>query len=141
MNFNDCVGYAKQAVGCTLATTDGDQPRVRAMVPLWFREDGIYFTTGASKDLFKQMSENPKVELCFFTMEPLKHLRVTGQVEIITDPEVKAKALEERPWLKSLGTSGPEHPSFVLFRVIDCEAHFWTWENNLKEKEIPRIKF
>lgn len=31
MNFQDCLEYAKQAGGCTLATIDGDQPRVRAL--------------------------------------------------------------------------------------------------------------
>lgn len=87
------------------------------------------------------MTANPKVELCFFTMDPLKHLRVTGRVEVIADSAVKAQALEERPFLKAMGINTPEDPNFVVFKVNDGEAHFWTWENNLKEKEIPRIKF
>lgn len=141
MNFNDCIEFARKAGGCTMATMDGDQPRIRAMGPLWLKEDGIYFTTAASKDLYRQMTANPKVELCFFTMEPLKHLRVTGKVEIITDLSIKAKALEERPFLKAMGMNTHEDPNFVVFKVTDGEAHFWEWGNNLKEKEIPRIKF
>lgn len=37
MNFQDCIEFAQKAGGCTLATMDGDQPRVRAMGPLWLR--------------------------------------------------------------------------------------------------------
>ncbi|MHB9095251.1 MAG: pyridoxamine 5'-phosphate oxidase family protein, partial [Eubacteriales bacterium] len=93
MNFSECLEFAKKAGGCTIATIDGDQPRVRAMVPLWLKEDGIYFTTAASKDLFSQISANPKVEVCFFTLDPLKHLRLTGVAEIVNDLTIKAKAL------------------------------------------------
>ncbi len=81
------------------------------------------------------------MEVCFFTLDPLKHLRLTGVAEIVHDLTLKAKALEERPSLKALGLAGPEDPVFVVFRVVRGEAHFWTWENNLKEKDIPRIKF
>jgi uncharacterized pyridoxamine 5'-phosphate oxidase family protein len=82
-----------------------------------------------------------KVELCFVILQPIKHLRITGRVEFIDDPVLKNKALEERPFLKALGFETADDPNFILFRVGNGEAHFWTWEDNLKEADIPRIKF
>lgn len=141
MSFQECIEFITENPGCALATMDGEQPRVRGMIPLWTREDGIYFTTAGSKNLYSQLIANPKVELCFMRLNPLKGLRVTGEVEIIKDIEVKSKALEERSFLKALGLERADDPNFILFRVAHGEAHFWKWENNLREAEIPRILF
>jgi uncharacterized pyridoxamine 5'-phosphate oxidase family protein len=140
MYFQDCVDFIARNPGCALATVEGNQPRVRGMVPLWTRTDGIYFTTSARKKLHAQLVANPKVELCFMSLNPLKGLRVTGTVEFVADPELKTKALEERAFLKALGF-GPDNPDFILFRVAHGEAHFWEWGDNLRESAIPRIVF
>lgn len=142
MDFNDCIRFISESQAtCTLCTIDGDQPRGRGMVPLWVKEDGVYFTTAASKNLYKQLQINPKVELCFVTLQPIKHLRVMGTAEFVEDPVLRNKALEERPFLKALGMTTANDPNFILFRVVSGEAHFWTWEDNLKEAVIPRITF
>lgn len=141
MDFQDCIQYINDNPACALATIDGDQPRVRGMYVMWARGDGIYFTTGAPKSFYSQLMENPKIELCFFTANPLKSLRVTGVVELITDLEVISQALEERPYLKAFGSGRPDDPGFIVFRVAHGEAHFWTWEYNMREAEIPRIRF
>lgn len=141
MSFQDVIQFIQENPACTLATVEGDQPRARGLVVLWVREDGIYFTTAASKNLFSQMKANPKVELNFMKMQPLIGLRVTGEIEILTDLDLKNKALDERGFLRALGLNDAADPNFVLFRVAHGEAHFWTWDDNLKEAQIPRIQF
>lgn len=141
MSFQECIDFITENPGCSLATMDGAQPRVRGMIPLWTRADGIWFTTAATKNLYTQLRANPRVELNFMRMAPLAGLRVTGEAEIVEDLELKGKALEERSFLKALGLHRPDDPNFVLFRIAHGEAHFWKWENNLKEASIPRIVF
>ncbi len=142
MEFKDCLQFINESQSaCTMCTIDGDQPRGRGMVPLWARDDGIYFTTAASKRLYAQLCANPKVELCFVLLQPLKHLRITGQVEFVEDLALRSKALEERPFLKSVGMKTADDPRFILFRISSGEAHFWVWEDNLKEENIPIISF
>jgi len=142
MDYRDCIKFITESqAACTLCTIDGDQPRGRGMVPLWVKDDGIYFTTAASKNLYTQLCANSKVELCFVTLQPIKHLRIAGQVEFVEDPALREKALEERPFLKDLGLNTADDKNFILFRVSNGEAHFWTWEDNLKEADIPRIRF
>lgn len=142
MDFGDCIRFITESQAtCTLCTNDGGQPRGRGMVPLWVKEDGIYFTTASSKNLYSQLLANSNVELCFVTLQPIKHLRITGCVEFIEDIVLKTNALDERPFLKALGINTADDPNFILFRVGNGEAHFWTWEDNLKEADIPRIRF
>lgn len=139
MNFQDCIEFIKEVPACTMCTMEGDQPRGRGMAPLWVREDGVYFTTAPSKDLYTQLKANPKVELCFVSPKP-KHLRITGEVEFIEDQELKQQAMADRPFLKAF-VAGGDKLSFILFRIPHGEAHFWLWENNTKEAEIPKIRF
>ncbi|HCG99572.1 MAG TPA: hypothetical protein DE036_07240 [Actinobacteria bacterium] len=141
MSFQEAIQFMQENPTCTLATADGDQPRARGMLVLWAREDGIYFTTGAPKSLYTQLRANPKVELCFYTPQPLKALRVTGEVKFVDDIALKSQALEERPFLKAFGSGTAGDPNFIIFKVANGEAFFWTMEDNLSEAEIPRIYF
>lgn len=141
MSFKDCLEFINKNPACTLATIDGNQPRVRGMFVLWANQDGIYFTTAKSKKLCSELNSNSNAELCFFTAKPLKSLRVTGKVEFVEDLNLKEKALEERPWLKAFGSGEPDDPNFGLIRLSHGEAFFFTMENNARESEIPRIKF
>lgn len=50
-----------------IATTDGDQPRVRPFDGAVVFDGKLYIGTGKQKDVFKQIEKNPKVEI--FSME------------------------------------------------------------------------
>jgi pyridoxamine 5'-phosphate oxidase len=143
MNLHDCVEFTKQFPICYLATADGDQPRVRAW-NLWFADDtGFYFHTLTPKDVCQQLQKNPKVELCFTNGEPIpaaKNMRLTGVAEFLSDPALRARMLEEMPFLKPLG-NGPSDPIYQLFRVAHGEAFFWTIADSMREKSIARIRF
>jgi pyridoxamine 5'-phosphate oxidase len=137
MNIQDCISFVNENKLCFLATTEGDQPRVRAL-GFWFADEtGFYFQTGSVKALFKQVMRNPKVEACFYKKEGLigNMLRVSGAVDFIDDKQLKAKVLEERPFLKEFGLT-IDSPGLIIFRISHGQAHFWTMENNLKPKEI-----
>ena len=84
-----------------LATADGDQPKVR---PLGFHmemEGKEMFGVGNTKDVYKQMTVNPLVELV--ACKPNGHwLRYTGRVVFDTDPRYEAAGLEAMPSLKDI---------------------------------------
>jgi hypothetical protein len=66
MNIHDCIKFANEIPVCYLATTDGDQPRVRAL-GFWFADEtGFYFQTSTAKELPDQIKKNPKTEACFY---------------------------------------------------------------------------
>lgn len=137
MKIQDCIKFANENPICYLATTEGDQPHVRAL-GFWFADDsGFYFQIGAIKEMFKQLHKNPKTEVCFYKHEGMigTMLRISGQVEFLSDPALKEKVMNDRPFLKDMGLS-VDHPGLIIFRIPHGQAHFWTMENNLKPKEM-----
>lgn len=140
MDLKDCIKFASENPVCYIATDDGDQPRVRAFL-MWFAdESGFYFHTGFPKDVYKQLNRNPKVEICFNTPKLDKMMRLTGEVEFLDDSDLRARLLEDRPFLKAF-MKGPDNPLLAIFRIPRGEAWFWTMADNLKESEVPRIRF
>ncbi len=58
--------FLKEAGTYYLATTDGDQPRVRPFGTVNIFDGKLYIQTGKSKDVSKQLHINPKAEICAF---------------------------------------------------------------------------
>jgi len=57
MDLQECIKFASENPVCFLATSEGDQPRVRALL-MWFaNENGFYFATMSPKQVFKQLKE------------------------------------------------------------------------------------
>ena len=142
MNLEDYIKFANENKVCSIATIDGDQPRVRGFL-MWFADKtGFYFHTGASKNVSKQLKKNQNIEICTISQTPQggKIMRIAGKVKFLNDTTLRARLLEERPFLKGL-CSGPEDELLEIFQIYTGEAHFWTMENNLKESEIERVKF
>jgi uncharacterized pyridoxamine 5'-phosphate oxidase family protein len=90
--------FLKKAGTYYLATTEGDQPRVRPFGTIDIFEGKLYIQTGKSKEVAKQIQANPKIEICAFTEG--SWIRV--QANAAEDPrrEAKVHMLETYPMLK-----------------------------------------
>jgi len=144
MNLQNCIKFANENPVCYLATTEGDQPRVRGLL-MWFaNEDGFYFATLSPKEMSQQLKQNPKVEVCFYNnpseLSGAKQMRLTGKAEFVNDEALKKRITEERKFLESL-VGKPLGPLWEIFRIHAGEAHFWTLPDALKEPQLERIKF
>jgi uncharacterized pyridoxamine 5'-phosphate oxidase family protein len=144
MGFSECIKFATENPVTYIATAEGDQPRVRAFA-MWFADrTGIYYHTGTTKNVCQQLKKNPLVELCFYSPAAQgagKMMRVTGKVEFLEDKALEEKLYRDRPWVKDLMKNAPKDARLAVFRVAHGEAYFWTMENNLREREAPRVKF
>lgn len=80
-----------------LATIDGDKPRVRTMSLYRADDAGILFHTRTSKDVHKQLTANPNVELCFARAHPAAEVRVSGSVERVNDEGLQKDIDPENP--------------------------------------------
>ncbi|MCP4130384.1 MAG: pyridoxamine 5'-phosphate oxidase [bacterium] len=148
MSKQEVFEFANANQGCFLSTVEttpeGNQPRVRGVM-MWFADEtGFYFHTSTAKNVCGQIQATPKVEVCYFKLDPYpgKMLRVAGEVEFLSDPDLKARLVEERPFLKDIekATEGTD-ADIALFRIVRGEAHFWTMADNMNEKNLPRVEF
>ena len=103
-----------------LATTEGDQPRVRPFGTIDLFEGKLYIQTGKVKEVSKQLQANPKAEICAFAEG--KWLRVAGR--LIRDDRVEAKKhmLDQYPSLQAMYSAEDDNTEVLYF--ADATATF-----------------
>lgn len=144
MKINDFLTFAKKHPVCFMATTDGDQPHVRALLLFFADETGFYFGTLSPKEMCKQLHNNPKVEICFYNnpsdLSQAIQMRLTGKVEFVNDPELKHRLHEERKFLDEIAGENLE-PYEEIIKVAAGKLHFWTMMDVMKEPELEHLEF
>ena len=112
--------FLKEAGVFYLATTEGDQPRVRPFGALNIFEGRLYTQTGHIKPVSKQIAANPKVEICAF--KDGTWLRV--QAKLIEDSrrEAKKDMLDHNPGLRRMYSEDDDNTEVVYFE--DATATF-----------------
>ena len=103
-----------------LATADGDQPKIRPL-GLHMEMDGkVLFGVGDFKDVYKQLVNNPKVEIA--AAKNNGHwLRYTGRAVFETDGKYAAAALEASPDLKAIYNDETGN-KMMMFHLEDAKA-------------------
>ena len=106
--------FLKSAGTYYLATVEGDQPRVRPFGTILCFEGRLYIQTGKSKPVSKQLSLNPKAEICAF--KDGRWIRVCG--ELIEDDRVEARKamLDAYPELRSMYDENDGNTQVFYFR-------------------------
>jgi pyridoxamine 5'-phosphate oxidase len=117
----------------SLATSEGTTPHVRILMLHKADETGIYFMVGKFKDVYRQLSLNPSVELCFH--KDNFQVRIRGTVEKLDkDPDLKKEILEVRPFLKPwIDQVGFKY--MAVFRVRNGVASTWSLEKEMQPKD------
>ena len=114
------VQFLKDAQVYYLATTDGDQPRVRPFGTAHVFEDKLYIQTGKVKEVSKQIHANPKVEICAF--KDGTWLRIAGTLVEDDRLEAKESMLNAYPELKSMYAADDGNTEVFFFK--DAVATF-----------------
>jgi pyridoxamine 5'-phosphate oxidase len=147
MKPQDCIQFANANPVCYIATMDGDQPRVRAVMQMFADESGFYYALLSMKHVSRQLKTNPKVEVCYYNNPPnlgeARQMRLTGVAELVKDPALIKKEAQNRAFLEPIAGQ-PLEPILEIWRISHGEAHFWTMADVGKEvQRIPleRIKF
>ncbi len=134
MTKEEVLEFATKNPVFSLATTDGDKPRVRMMMLCWANEDGIIFSTGRDKDVNRQLQANPTIEMCFYNAEQGRQVRIEGLVEPLDDLELKKQIVEKftflKPWVESQG-----YEVMMTYGLKNGRATTWTMETNLEPKQ------
>lgn len=106
--------FLKEAGTYYLATVEGDQPRVRPFGTAHIFEGKLYIQTGKVKPVSKQLSENPKAEICAF--KDGVWLRLAG--ELVEDDRVEARKsmLDAYPNLRSMYDENDDNTQVFYFK-------------------------
>ena len=115
-----------------LATTDGDQPRIRPVTLINF-DNKLWITTDTWSEKVKQIQENPKVEVSFTFTERNKDccIRVTGLAKTIKDRHVKTKLAKHCDFF-SKHWKNVDDPNYTLLQILPSEAKYVTPEKTTR---------
>jgi len=114
--------FIKKCGYCFLATCDGDQPRVRGFGTGCVFEGKYYVQTGKFKDVYRQIMQNPKVEIIAY--DEKDWLRVSGTLVADENIEAKRRMMEVCPRLNDRYTLEDENNK--VFYLTDATANFCT---------------
>ena len=104
-----------------LATEDGEQAKLRPLGAHIDMDGKEYFTVGDFKAVYRQMQENPHVEIAAFTPNDRKWLRYTGKAVFEDNDNVREKILEELPHLRRAYSPESGH-RMMIFTLEDATA-------------------
>jgi len=139
MNKTDILDFITANPVFHLATIEGDRPRVRGMLMYRADENGIIFHTGKMRELHKQLTENPQVEISFNNgsqenLENLVQVRVSGSVEPVEDMGLKKEIVRDRVFLKPF-VEQYGYDQLAVYCLKKGVASVWTMAENLAQKE------
>ncbi len=140
MNKSEIMEFLNANPIFHLATVEGNKPRVRGLLLYKADENGIIFHTGKMKDLHKQLTQNPQVEMCFNNgnFENLIQIRVSGTVELVEDLELKKEIVQKReflkPWVEKMG-----YDFLAVCNLKKGVAQVWTMKTNFAPKEFVEL--
>lgn len=128
--MNEVCNFLKQCGHYFIATTEGDQPRVRPFGTAAIFEEKLYIQTGKRKNVAKQMMANPKIEICAYDESKGQWLRI--EAVVVADGRIEAKQymLDQYPSLKTM-YSAEDDNTLVLY-LQDVTATFYSFSNEPK---------
>jgi general stress protein 26 len=124
-----------------LATSDGDQPRVRIVSPIIEDDMSIWVTTRSTSRKVKQLRENPRICLNFVELpDGDKAATVIGEARVIPNIEEKKRVWKLATFdLWEHFPNGPGSDDFCLLKIV-IKGIEWrdNWVDGAKVYEPPR---
>lgn len=118
--------FLKDAQVYYLATTEGDQPRVRPFGTILLFEGKLYIQTGKAKDVSKQLSANGKAEIC--AMKDGDWIRVTGTLVEDDRREARKAMLDAYPNLRGMYSEDDGNTQVLYFENATATISSFTKE-------------
>ena len=119
-----------------VGTTDGTKGRVRPFSFVMKRNNAIYFCTGKGKDVYKQMSQYPDIEICAMGSNDT-WLRIRGRIAFDDSREAKSQAFAEAPNLANIYKKGPDDETFVTLYFTEAMATLYSFAE--APKKVPLL--
>ena len=99
-NIEKVSEFLDQAKTFYFLTTDGNQPKGRPFGFHMLVDGKLYFGCGTFKNVFKQLTANPQVEV--LALNGNEFMRYDGRAKVVKDDKLLAKVRELMPQIMDL---------------------------------------
>lgn len=130
------IEYLKANQVFHIATVDGTKARVRPFGFSMNRNGAIYFCTNKTKDVYKQLSANPDIEISVMGSD-MTWMRVRGRIAFDESRDAKVQAFAESANLLKIYPKGADDETFVTFYFTEAAATLFSF--TAAPKSIPLV--
>lgn len=123
-NAERACAFLKDAGVYYLATTEGDQPRVRPFGTAHIFEGKLYIQTGKVKEVSKQILKNGKAEIC--AMYQGEWIRISGTLVEDERYEAKKSLLDAYPELQKMYSADDDNTEVFYFQEATATISAFT---------------
>ena len=132
--MNSALEFIKASPVFHIATVDGAKARVRPFSFIMKRNNTLYFCTNKTKDVYKQLKQNPDIEISDMGSNDT-WLRIRGRIAFDEAREAKAQAFEVSSNLLKIYPKGVDDELFVTFYFTEAVATLFSFA--AAPKNIP----
>lgn len=129
--MSKCYEFLSKCPFFCVATMEQNKPRVRPFGAVMEYREELYISTSNDKEVYKQLIENPFVQIIALKPETRLWIRINGIAVLQKDIGIKEKMLESCPVLLKHFKSAT-CPGFAVFCIKDKEVYICSDEG--KEK-------
>jgi general stress protein 26 len=122
--WNRVHAVASKSTWAYLATTIGNQPKVRVVHPA-FEGERVWVATGRKSAKARQIAKNSKVELFYQIGAEMVHLTVTGNARFVEDAAEKKRIWDGKVFdydLSQFWPAGPGSDDFGLMLITPARV-------------------
>jgi uncharacterized pyridoxamine 5'-phosphate oxidase family protein len=113
--------YLKEFGVFYVASNNGGVPAVRPFGAVMEQDGVLYLVTGNFKDVYKQLKQDPQVQLAATKAGTLTWLRISGKAEECNEVAMKQAMLDACPSLVNIFKSA-DNPVMTLFAIKEMQA-------------------
>lgn len=118
------LSHLKKTQMVSLATCEGDQPRLRPMT-LIVKEGRFFFATGSKDSKSKQLKANPKAEFCLLISNDKNsgYLRGSGILETVTEQSTRKEIADWAEFIYDYWKEATD-PDYCLYELMLNQTRF-----------------
>ncbi|MCT4661603.1 MAG: pyridoxamine 5'-phosphate oxidase family protein [Tissierellales bacterium] len=114
-----------------LATINDGKPNQRPFMFQFYKGGKVFFTTANTKSVYKELEKSPVASFIVWGSDN-RWVRISGDVEFVSDLAVKEDALNREAFLKDMYKSA-DNPIFEVFYITNGSMTFHEFQGQVIE--------
>jgi uncharacterized pyridoxamine 5'-phosphate oxidase family protein len=99
------------------------------------RNGALYFCTNKTKDVYRQLSHNPEIEISDMGQD-MTWMRIRGTIAFDETREAKVQAFDESANLLKIYPKGADDETFVTFYFTEARATLYSFNEAPKNIQL-----
>ena len=115
-SIEDCYQFIRDCGYFFIATSVDNQPKLRPFGIIYSDGKHLFIATDKRKNVYTELTQNPKIELASYNMRTRRWIRIHGDVEIENSMLIREEMLNYYPMLRQ-NRENEEELFLIIYRI------------------------